>query len=53
VGKNIRIVGKGGGLFAKVVFADGVYLSIYDLYACTFVRPVPVIDQYTLRTTGN
>jgi len=47
VGKNIKIVGTGGELFAKVVFNDGVCLSIYDFYACTFVRPVPVIDQYT------
>jgi len=47
VGKNINIVGTGGGLFAKVVFYDVVYLPIYGLYACTFVRSVPVIDQYT------
>jgi len=40
VGKRINKVGKGGGLFAKVDFHDGVHLPIYGLYACNFYHSV-------------
>lgn len=42
-GKKITKVGKGGRLFAKIVFHDVVYLPVYGHYACNFYRPV--IDQ--------
>ncbi|HII80884.1 MAG TPA: hypothetical protein HA261_10975 [Methanosarcina sp.] len=40
MGKRINKVGKGGGLFAKVDFHDGVHLPIYGLYACNFYHSV-------------
>jgi hypothetical protein len=33
-------VGKGGRLFAKVVFHDAVHLPIYGRYACNFSRVI-------------
>jgi hypothetical protein len=36
----MKIVGTGGGLFAKVVFSDDVHLPIYGPYACNSFYPV-------------
>lgn len=36
----MKIVGTGGGLFAKVVFSDGVHLPIYGHDACNSFHPV-------------